>query len=529
MEENGAAKRGGDGPPADHSPRADGRWRWPVDNEYGLPALVLTAFVVLWTLAACLTHPVLHHDMLETWVWGQHPALGYYKHPPLTAWMVGLWFSLMPRQDWAFYLLTYLNAAAGLWAVWLLAGRLFGQGAAGANARAASVMLLCLTPFFTFQASKFNANTVLLSSWPWTVYFLVRSIESRSMGSSIMLGLLAGAAVLGKYYSVLLLGSCFVAALLHPRAREYFASRAPYVAIGVFLLVLTPHAWWVVGNDFEPLTYAVSKLRPEFAERFGRGTWAMVAGLALNVPAGVVLWVALRSERREPSSVLRSLAWACLRDAVRERDIAWLLVLALGPYVLTYAACIFGEVRISLQFLIPVFFLWPLVVLRCLGGEIGGRGLRVVAVAAVAMTVVGLVAGPLIGIANQAAALPAFVEPRRQVALEATRIWREMYDRPLRIVTGEQGYAQAATFYAVDAPSELTGFDFKLAPWLTPDDIVKNGALAICTARHQDCIRRAGNFFGVGTTTLERTFQASVWGVRAPARDIAFIIVPPRR
>jgi 4-amino-4-deoxy-L-arabinose transferase-like glycosyltransferase len=519
----------GDAPADDGTPLAGGGWYRPVGAARGSAGWWLAAFVIAWTLAAVLTHPALHHDMVETWVWGQHPALGYSKHPPLTAWMAGLWFGVMPRQDWAFYLLAYLNASAGLWAVWLLAGRLLGEDGAGANARAASVLLLCLTPFFTFQASKFNANTVLLSLWPWTAFFLVRSLESRSMASSVMLGLLAGASMLGKYYSVLLVGSCFVAAVLHPRARAYFASRAPYVAIAVFVLVLAPHVWWVVANDFEPLTYAASKLRPEFSQRFGRGTWAVVAGVLLNVPAGLVLWMALRSERSEPWSGLTSVAWARLRSGVRSRGNSWLLVLALGPYLLTYAACIFGEVRISLQFLIPVFFLWPLVVLRFLGGEIGRRGLRVVTVAAMAMTAVGLIAGPVIGVANLVTGLPAFVEPRRQVALEATRIWHEMYHQPLRIVMGEQGYAQATTFYSDDAPSELTGFDFKLAPWVTPELMAKEGAVAICSVGYEECVHRASKDFGGATTAVERTFTVSLWGVHAPARRIAFIIVPPSR
>ena len=78
------------------------------------PLVALLAYVAAWTLAATLTFPSLHHDMLEAWVWGQHPSLGYFKHPPLSALLPAIWFGVMPRQDWAFYLLAYTNAAAGL-------------------------------------------------------------------------------------------------------------------------------------------------------------------------------------------------------------------------------------------------------------------------------------------------------------------------------------------------------------------------------------------------------------------------------
>ena len=118
------------------------------------PLVALLAYIAAWTLAATLTFPSLHHDMLEAWVWGQHPSLGYFKHPPLSALLPAIWFGIMPRQDWAFYLLAYANAAAGLWAVWLIAGRLLPE-----RSRSLAVLLLGLTPFFTFSAAKFNANT----------------------------------------------------------------------------------------------------------------------------------------------------------------------------------------------------------------------------------------------------------------------------------------------------------------------------------------------------------------------------------
>ena len=48
-------------------------------------------------------------DLLEAWAWGKQFQLGYYKHPPLYAWIVGLWFKFLPRTDACFYLLSAIN------------------------------------------------------------------------------------------------------------------------------------------------------------------------------------------------------------------------------------------------------------------------------------------------------------------------------------------------------------------------------------------------------------------------------------
>ena len=96
------------------------------------------------------------------------------KHPPFWAWICGLWFSVLPRSGWAFAILSSLNAGIGLCGAWMLIGN-FADG----QKRLAATVLLLLTPFYTFLSYKYNANSIFLSIWPWTLHFFVRSIERR--------------------------------------------------------------------------------------------------------------------------------------------------------------------------------------------------------------------------------------------------------------------------------------------------------------------------------------------------------------
>ena len=40
--------------------------------------------------------------MTELIAWSRTLSFGYLKHPPLAAWLVRLWFSLVPVADWSF-------------------------------------------------------------------------------------------------------------------------------------------------------------------------------------------------------------------------------------------------------------------------------------------------------------------------------------------------------------------------------------------------------------------------------------------
>ena len=121
--------------------------------------------------------------------------------------MVGAWFSFMPRTGWSFYLLACVNAAVGLAGAWKLAGMFLPN-----YGRWAAILLLVLTPNFSLWALKFNANSALLSTWPWTAYLVLRSIETPRIGYAILAAGAAAMAMLTKYYSALLLAALLITA-----------------------------------------------------------------------------------------------------------------------------------------------------------------------------------------------------------------------------------------------------------------------------------------------------------------------------
>ena len=221
-------------------------------SPYALPVL-LVAHITAWTIYSCVAQSAgaLHHDMTEAFTWGEHPALGYYKHPPLYAWVTGLWFQVFPRTDWAFYLLSQVNGAVGLAGVWFLAGRI-----AIPEIRLASALLLSLAPFHNIMAINFNANSGLLSLWPWTAFAFVKAMETRRARDGALFGAFAALAMLCKYYSILLLASCLLASFTNPRVKVIYRSWAPYAAVATGAALIAPHIWWLVTHDWQTIEYA---------------------------------------------------------------------------------------------------------------------------------------------------------------------------------------------------------------------------------------------------------------------------------
>ena len=472
-------------------------------------------YIALWTVYACvaLGADSIHHDMAEAWVWGQEFQLGYYKHPPFFSWIAGVWFHLLPRTNCSFFLLSAVNAAVGLAGVWFLAGRFF-DGAA----RRAAVLLLCLTPFYSFMAIKFNANTALLSSWPWAAYFFVRAVETRRATDGFWFGALAGLALLTKYYSILLVISCAVAALFHPERSRILRSWAPYTAAAAFCLVIAPHVLWTINNGWPTVNYALRKAHNPMSLLLVNVFIAIIsAALCLVLPTFMLL-VALGDSRLQ---VLRA-AWRFLIS----RQSAWVGVLGLGPIVLTLAAGLGGLTRATIDFMIPTFYMLPIIVLAGAPAALTARKLRLIAASVVTVLAGSLLASPFL--AQYRIGSFSRGEPRREVAAEATRLWREETRTPLPIVAGSWPYSEMISFYGPDSPSEFTNLDYSLAPWISPGRIDQEGLVIVCEDTDSACLTAAAQFQFPGTQRIGRRIVAPSAARPSGPKNFVFFLIPPR-
>ena len=106
-------------------------------------------------------------------------------------------------------------AALGLWIAWRLFERFLDP-----DKRIVALACLTLVPYFNFLGLRFDHNAVLGALWAATALCFIRSYETRS-------ATWAAAAMLGKYWSIMLLAGLAVAAIVDTRRAIYFRSAAP--------------------------------------------------------------------------------------------------------------------------------------------------------------------------------------------------------------------------------------------------------------------------------------------------------------
>ena len=473
--------------------------------------LKIAAFVAVWTLYFIVTEYAssIHNDMAEAYAWGREFQLGYNQHPPFWAWLCGVWFLIFPRVNAAFALLSMLNAGVGLAGVWALTGR-FVEG----DRRVAATALLALTPFYSFLAYKYNANSIFLSLWPWTLYAFVGALRTRRLADSLLLGAMTGLALDSKYYALTLAATCGLAALASGERRRYFGSPSPYLSGAVALALWAPHLIWLAQTGAPPLHYLARVSGRGVGEAAALAVLALLGGLAQQALAlGLVGALSRRAHGERP---------------LDDENFRLVAILALAPPLLSFAAALALGAQLSSNMLIGVFPLSPLLAMALWRPD--PARLRLWALrGAAALSLGALAASPLIGVGKAWHGRDSEdFEPRREAALAATDIWRRTTSAPLAFVAGTFRFDNAAVFYSPEHPSAFVDFDFFGNRWASPQAIAARGLLTICRADDTSCLAKTESYATPQARRENLSLAHEAFGRARPGVRFIVTAIPPR-
>jgi 4-amino-4-deoxy-L-arabinose transferase-like glycosyltransferase len=490
------------------------------------PAAVRTASLgwllpfhaLVWTLAAWLARGNLdiQGDMVETYVWGIEWQAGYAKHPPLSSWVSAAWFSVFPHTDFAYFALSAVNVLVGLAGIVALAGRFVPRQIA-----IIAGLAMAVSPLYSNLAIKFNPNAILLSVWPWTAYFFVRYVQpgsrlSRS-GAALGLGACAALAVLGKYFTIVLLVGLLMALLARPAWRARLFSVDSLIAVVAGVAVLTPHVRWMVLNHYPTLAYASERTGGSLLAavgRFGIYTLAQIGYLALSF-----IFVLLLVKTR---GAARRMALSVVRPAMHP-DLWWL---ALGPLFAVGIVSVIGKTQMASVWGMAQWYaivpLWLAVLVQA-GFEIKPQ--RAVRVMLVYWALV-LAVSAVVGYTGARRNADDAAEPRAELAAAAQAVWHERTGKPLSIVAGSTHEAGSVVFYD-GGHARFWDLNWPvMTPWFTPADFAREGALIVCRGDDPNCIKTASAFSHVAPVAI--SVSKTAWGRVLPARPYQLFVIAPQ-
>lgn len=430
-------------------------------------AILIVAQLVVWTILPWLLARSLPLDVVSDGLaWGHEWQWGYYKHPPLPAWTVELFFDVF--GDIGPFLLSQLCIAATYILAFLL-----GRDIMDTPRAAVGTLLLVGVYYFSVPTAEFNNNVAQMPIWAAACLCYFRAWQTGKLRWWLALGAVAGAGLLTKYSTAVLL---FVMIVHFARARglrQALISAGAWLATATCLLIVSVHVLWLVKSGFPTLHYAAAR-----------------AGAPSTLAVRFVVplkFLATQAVDVAPAFLLAVIAG--LRPAESgipgDSKLDFLLWMTLGPPVVTALASLTAGMGLRDMWGAPMWNLTGLVIVLGAAKSWERVNPNWLGAGAVVLFCVGLGAFALADVlVPRLEHRPSRIQwPDRALAQSSVAVWRQQVHTPVRIVAADGWLGGLVAMRLSPRPSVWIDADSRKSPWITPGMVRHDGALVLWRIR----------------------------------------------
>jgi hypothetical protein len=244
----------------------------------------------------------------------------------------------------------------------------------------------------------------------------------------------------------------------------------------VFVLVLSPHLYWLHVNGYPPMQYAHSVMIPltGAASAFSSVSQFLLTQIYRLLPLLPMLVYVVRQRRNAPAA-------DDVDMVIARRDKLFIWVAGLAPLLITIAFSLFSGSKLEARWGANAFLLTGMIAIVVIRPHLTAERLKnIMATTLLAHFVLcaGLVAGKSV-VAKHFDRRTRANFPAAELAQEAERTWRTHTDAPLRFVATDiwlGGNLRAGGLPGVEV---LIDGDYSKSPWVKQETVRACGMLVL--------------------------------------------------
>jgi len=210
------------------------------------PVFWLFIYIFIHLLVRILFSQILQVDDSEQIDHAQNLLLGYpIPQPPLYSWLSWSMFQIFGTGLLALTLLKYALISLTFWFTWLVSGRLFQH----LQTRYIATFSYLLMPSFAWHMHQGFTHTILLGfGIILSLHALLLLKDNNSIKNYLYLGLALGIGLMAKYSFLLFMVPLLISAISVASFRRVITDQKILLSIGVFILIIGPHAYWLTQH-----------------------------------------------------------------------------------------------------------------------------------------------------------------------------------------------------------------------------------------------------------------------------------------
>ena len=394
--------------------------------------LFLFSHAFIWTLIPTISNNNLPLDTIEALAWGSDLSWGFSKHPPLSAFIVEIFYKIFGNQDWAYYLLSQLFVVFTFFIIFkfsqdFLKNKVFSL---------ISLLLLEGIYFYNFTTPEFNVNVCQLPFWSLSVLYCWKGLKNNKTIDWLLFGLFAGLGVLSKYLFIYLLIGIdifFVYYLLNKKINLKW-----FISLLTFFLVLLPHLVWLVENDYSTITYAFHRTGLDEYSFFNHLIYPLIflfKQIGILIPFFIMISLIVLKHK--------------INLNFKDKKLLFLLAINIVPLVLMFLTSAFMGAKIRTMWMTPFYLFLGVLLVYVFQNRILSKKINQFFVFFLVIFIFSPLAYYYISVTQKDKRTDY---PGKEIAFEVEKKWEDNFKNEIMLVAGDEWHGGNLSYHLSSRP-----------------------------------------------------------------------------
>ena len=206
------------------------------NSDFLIWSFIFFLFLIRFVYAALIE---LSPEEAYYWNYAMHPALSYFDHPPMVAWVIRTGTLLFGNTEIGVRLGGIFLAMGSTYLIYFLGTMWFNK-----KSGLIAALLFQIIPIYFIYGFNVTPDIPLLFFWLLTLYYVSVAVQKDKSWAWFVAGGSLGCTMLSKYTGVMLIPSTFLFLVLNRPYRKWLLKKEPYIALLISLLVFSPVIVW---------------------------------------------------------------------------------------------------------------------------------------------------------------------------------------------------------------------------------------------------------------------------------------------
>lgn len=477
--------------------------------------IVAIFFLAIWVSLSAFINTSQFGDNFEQFNWAHSWEWGYWKHPPLTTWLLFGFQSLFGFN----YLNTYFLAFVCLSTTLFFYNKI-GKILIGHHFAEIATLLLSSSFMFTWRAQMFNHNTVLvmmLTILCWYYFYNIYKKNSNELKiiNWLLFGAFLALCFLAKYQSIIFfVGLGITSYLAAKNSNNKISIFGIFLTILIAMMMIYPHLFWIFKNKFMIMHYTADRFNIDdysFLDQFKNLISFLVQQIRFFIIPLLILSILSFDTGRKKFTKLFKLT------SISGNSWVWGLILF--PFLFLIFLNLFCGLKLANHWGMSVFLFTPIFAcFFCIAKKFKRNFFLLI------YTGLQILSLSIFIFYKNGASLSQHKRndeayPSKIISNLVIASWKDRSDCKINFISGPAFESGVVSVYSGEYPQVLEDGDFTKSPWINKNDIERDGMIVI--SRSSENLSKYTKIFSlpVEVTSTSLSLLDFYWAIIPPLKE----------